>query len=134
MYIPKLLRNLKAYTSAMLLGDWLILIASSLFIIMLFQNLWSHQHATKVQIRIADTIYGTYSLNQQREIRIQGPLGPATISIMHGKARFSQAPCHNQYCVHQGWLSRSGQAAICLPNQLSLVLLGETPHFDSLNY
>lgn len=118
----------------MLAGDWLIVIASSVLVIFLFQHLWSHEHATTVQIRLDDTVYGTYSLNQQRDIHVNGTLGKATISIINGKARFSQSPCHNQYCVHQGWLSRSGQAAICLPNQLSLELIGETKHYDSLNY
>lgn len=134
MRMFKLLRNIKAKTSAMLIGDWCILIASSVLVILLFQHLWSHEHATNVQIRLGDTIYGTYSLNQQRDIHIHGTLGNATISIVNGKARFSQSPCHNQYCVHQGWLSKSGQAAICLPNQLSLELVGETKHYDSLNY
>jgi hypothetical protein len=134
MRMFKLLRNIKAITSAMLIGDWLIFIASSVLIIVLFQQLWSHERATTVQIRLGDTVYGTYSLNQQRDIHVKGTIGNATISIMNGKARFAQSPCHNQYCVHQGWLSRSGQAAICLPNQVSLELVGETKHYDSLNY
>jgi hypothetical protein len=129
-----LLRNIKAITRIMLAGDWLMVMASSMLVILLFQHLWSHEHATTVQIRLGDTVYGTYSLNQQRDIHVKGTLGHATISIMNGKARFSRSPCHNQYCVHQGWLTRSGQVAICLPNQLSVELIGETKHYDSLNY
>jgi hypothetical protein len=130
----KRLHQIKLNTNALLIGHWWILIASSLLVNYLFQHLWSHDHATNVQIRLGNTVYGTYSLNQQRDIHVHGALGNATISIQNGKARFSQSPCHNQYCVHQGWLSRSGQAAICLPNQLSLELVGETKQYDSLNY
>jgi hypothetical protein len=126
--------KLKSLTQELLAGDWLVLISSSLFVIYLFQTLWTNEHAAKVQIRLGDKIYATYSLNQQREIHVHGKLGDATISIAQGKARFSKSPCHTQYCVHQGWLTHSGQAAICLPNQISLELLGENKPYDTLNY
>ncbi len=115
-------------------GDWLVVLAGLLCVFYLFQTLWSNEHATKVQIRLGDKIYATYSLNQQREVHVHGKLGDAVISIAQGKARFAKSPCHTQYCVHQGWLTRAGQAAICLPNQISLELLGETKPYDSLNY
>jgi len=129
-----LLAKLKDLTQAFLPGDWLVLIASTLCVIYLFQTLWTNEHAAKVQIRLSDKIYATYSLNQKREIHVHGKLGDATISIAQGKARFAKSPCHTQYCVHQGWLTHAGQAAICLPNQISLELLGETKPYDTLNY
>ena len=115
-------------------GDWLVIIASSLVVVYLFKSLWSHEHATKVQIRIGEKVYGTYDLNLARDVQVQGALGTAVIHIAHGKVRFATSPCHNQYCVHQGWLNRSGQAAICLPNQVSLELVGEKKPYDTLNY
>lgn len=115
-------------------GDWLTVIASVVMIMYLFQTLWTNEHAAKVQIRLGDKLYGTYSLNQKRDIHVHGPIGTATIHIAQGKARFSKSPCNNQYCVHQGWLSHTGQAAICLPNQISLELVGEEKPYDSLNY
>ncbi|HEY0841253.1 NusG domain II-containing protein [Methylotenera sp.] len=126
--------RIKSKTHVMRAGDWCVLTAGIVLVAVLFQQLWSHDGATRVQIRLGDTIYGTYSLNQQRDIHVEGAIGSATVSIMNGRARFSKSPCHNQYCVHQGWLSRSGQAALCLPNQLSLELIGETKNYDSLNY
>lgn len=128
------LLNPKSLTKHVLIGDWLVIMVSLLCVFYLFKTLWTTEHAAKVQIRLADKIYGTYSLNQQREIHIHGKLGDAVISISQGKVRFAKSPCHTQYCVHQGWLTRAGQAAICLPNQISLELLGETKPYDSLNY
>ncbi len=130
----KHLAKLKKLNQALLAGDWLVLLISTLAVIYLFQTLWTNEHAAKVQIRLGDKIYATYSLNQQREIHIHGKLGDAIISIAQGKARFAKSPCQSQYCVHQGWLTRAGQAAICLPNQISLELLGETKPYDTLNY
>ncbi len=128
------LAKLKSLTQEFLAGDWLVLTIGTLCVIYLFQTLWTNEHAAKVQIRLGDKIYATYSLNQQREIHVHGKLGDATISIAQGKARFAKSPCHTQYCVHQGWLAHAGQAAICLPNQISLELLGETKPYDTLNY
>jgi hypothetical protein len=117
-----------------LLGDWLVLIASLIIVIFLFQSLWVREPASKLKIRLADKVIGTYDLNQTRELHIHGPKGEAIISIQQGKVRFKQSPCTNQYCVHQGWLSRAGQVAICLPNQISLQLMGAKSPYDSLNY
>ena len=125
--------NLRVFKH-LLLGDWLVMLASMLGVLYLFQTLWSNEHAAKVQIRLGDKVYATYSLNQQRDIHVHGKLGDAVISIAQGKARFAQSPCHTQYCVHQGWLTHAVQAAICLPNQISLELLGENKPYDSLNY
>ncbi len=115
-------------------GDWLIIVASVVVVGLLFTSLWSFEPAAKLRIRQGDKVYGTYSLNQTRLLSIHGPLGDSIISIKAGQVRFVSSPCHNQYCVHQGWLKRAGQAAICLPNQVSLELLGAKKAYDSLNY
>ena len=111
----------------------MILALSAALVLWLFTSLWSNQPASKVRIRTGDKIFATFSLNQDRTVQVAGPLGISQIIIQHGKVRFIESPCHNQYCVHQGWLSRAGQAAVCLPNRISVELLGEK-RFDSLNY
>jgi hypothetical protein len=117
-----------------LIGDWLVIIANFALVILMFQNFWSFEHASKLKIRQGNQIIGTYDLNQTRELHIKGPIGESIVLIEQGKVRFKQSPCHNQYCVHQGWLSRTGQVAICLPNQISLQLIGAKSNYDSLNY
>jgi hypothetical protein len=118
----------------LLIGDWLVIITSFALVILMFQNFWSFEQASKLKIRQGNKIIGTYDLNQTRELHIKGPIGESIIVISQGKVRFKQSPCHNQYCVHQGWLGRAGQVAICLPNQISLQLIGAKSNYDSLNY
>lgn len=115
-------------------GDWLVIIVSLILVVGAFQTLWHNEHAAKLRIRQGDAIYATLSLDQERAIDIHGPLGNSRIVIHRGQVRFEHSPCTNQYCVHQGWLSRAGQVAICLPNQVSLELLGSNKPYDSLNY
>jgi hypothetical protein len=117
-----------------LLGDWIVMIISLVAILFLFKTLWVNAPASELQIRQGSQIIGTYDINQTKELHIHGPIGESQISIADGKVRFKQSPCTNQYCVHQGWLKKAGQVAICLPNQLSLQLLGEDKPYDSLNY
>ena len=117
-----------------LLGDWLVIIASLIMVVTMFQQFWGFEHASKLKIRQGNKIIGTFDLNQKRELHIHGPLGDTLIVIDQGKVRFKQSPCNNQYCIHQGWLSLAGQVAICLPNQISLQLIGAKKTYDSLNY
>ena len=124
----------KPHLPILLYGDWLIIGISAGLVALLFATLWSFEPAAKLRIRQGNKIYGTYSLNQTRILNIHGPLGDSVITIKAGQAKFVSSPCHNQYCVHQGWLKRTGQAAICLPNQVSLELLGTKKTYDSLSY
>jgi hypothetical protein len=128
-------KNMQAkFNNKPLIGDWLVIIVSVAAVIIMFQQFWSFEQATKLKIRQGNQIIGTYDLNQTRDLHIHGNLGDALISISQGKVRFKQSPCNNQYCVHQGWLSRAGQVAICIPNQISLQLMGAKSSYDSLNY
>ena len=117
-----------------LIGDWLVILAGLMAVIFMFQQFWSFAPANKLKIRQGNKIIGIYDLNQTREIIVRGAIADAKISILQGKVRFKQSPCNNQYCVHQGWLSHAGQVAICLPNQISLQLMGAKSSYDSLNY
>lgn len=116
------------------MGDWLVIMLGLISVILLFQYFWVTTPASKLKIRQANQIIGIFDLNQNRELHIKGAMGESQISIQNGQVRFKQSPCRNQYCVHQGWLSRAGQVAICLPNQISLQLMGAKIMYDSLNY
>lgn len=118
----------------LLVGDYLCILLGLICVIFLFKTLWHSEHAAKLQIRQGDKIFATLSLDQDRTIDVAGPLGNTRIVIAQGKARFLSSPCPNQYCIHQGWLSHLGQAAICLPNRVSLELLGGKKPYDSLSY
>lgn len=130
------MKNLALYTSlkALRVGDVIVILLSIVILAGLYSHLWQREQATRMQIMQGDKVVGTYSLNQTRDIHIHGALGESVIQIAEGRVRFVKAPCMNQYCVHQGWLNRAGQAAVCLPNELLLQLLTSEKPFDSLSY
>lgn len=117
----------------LLWGDWLVLALSIVLLFCLWAQFTPGGQAQKCQIRQAGRLLGTYDLQQERHISVSGRIGNSLIHIHQGRVRFEHAPCHNQYCVQQGWLNRAGQVALCLPNEVSIHLLGERG-FDSLSY
>lgn len=115
-------------------GDWLILALGTAAVVLLFAALWQDEPAGKLRIRAGDQVYATLSLAQKRTLDVPGPLGISRIEIDNGRARVASDPGRHQYCVKQGWLTRAGQIAMCLPNQVSVELLGGEKAYDSLNY
>ena len=87
-----------------------------------------------VQVNFQGKTYGNFSLFQNKNISLIGKEGESIIEIKAGRARFKSAPCNNQYCVQQGWVHLTGQMLICIPNEVSIEILGKTKAYDSLNY
>ena len=63
-----------------------------------------------------------------------GPLGQTSVEVARHRVRVLRDPGPRQLCVKQGWLSQAGQAALCLPNQVSVEITGASRIYDSLNY
>lgn len=115
-------------------GDWLTLTLGAMLTIWLGANLWSSAKPQKALIRSGGQLFAEARLDQAQRIRVPGPLGESIIEIQAGRARVAADPSPRQLCVKQGWLLHVGDAALCLPNQLSVELAGETRRFDSLSY
>lgn len=123
-----------SYLAAFRWGDALIVLIGIALVALLFNTLWLGEVASKVQIRAGDQVFSTLSLNQNRTVEVPGPLGYTVVAIDNGRARVASDPSPRQYCVHQGWLTQAGQVAMCLPNQVSVELIGNSKPYDSLNY
>ncbi len=115
-------------------GDSLIILISLIFIFFTFKNFWHFETGSVVQVNFQGKIYGNFSLFQDRKISLIGNEGESIIEIKSGRTRFKSAPCRNQYCIQQGWIHFTGQMLICIPNELSIEILGKTKAYDSLNY
>lgn len=115
-------------------GDWLVLAGGMLFTVWLGQTIWNGGAADKAIIRSGGKIFMEAPLSRDRSIEVPGPLGISTVAIHNHQARIARDPSPRQYCVRQGWLSRAGEIAVCLPNQVSVELSGGAKQYDSLNY
>lgn len=115
-------------------GDWLTLLSGSVCVVWLMLSLWSSELADKAVIRSGGKIFREVPLSRDQSIEVPGPLGVSLILIQHRKVRIASDPGPRQYCVRQGWLEHAGEIALCLPNQVSVELLGSHKRYDSLNY
>lgn len=57
-----------------------------------------------------------------------------TIQVENDAVRVTDASCPDKDCVHRGFISRSGQSIVCLPNHLSVVLENGEAEYDALLY
>ena len=110
-------------------GDWLVLAGGLALVAGL--ALHAPAAADRVTIKQGGRTFLESGLRIDRLIAVSGPLGITRVEIRDGRVRVQADPSPRQLCVRQGWL-RPGEAAICLPNRVS-VELGRAA-YDSLNY
>jgi hypothetical protein len=115
-------------------GDWLTLLLGCICVVLLTIKLWSGELADKALIRSGGKIFREVPLSRDQNVEVPGPLGTSVIAIKNRKARIQSDPSPRQYCVRQGWLQQAGEIALCLPNQVSVELVGSHKRYDSLNY
>lgn len=74
------------------------------------------------------------SLHEDRTLEVAGALGVSTLEVKDGQIRFLASPCPGQQCVHNGWIHFGGDVLTCLPNKISVAILGGEQRFDSVNF
>jgi hypothetical protein len=62
-----------------------------------------------------------------------GAGGEIVIRAERRRIRILRSDCPDGDCVRTGWLSRPGDAAVCLPNRLVLKIAGEA-EYDAVTY
>lgn len=115
-------------------GDVGVLLAGGGLVVGLAVFAWGGHRGDTAVIRAAGQIVKTAALTHAQSFSVDGPLGTTEIEIEPGRARVAADPSPRQLCVKQGWLTQSGQAALCLPNQVSLEIRGRTAAYDTLGY
>jgi len=50
---------------------------------------------------------------------------PGVIEAEKCRIRFREASCPDQVCVGTGWISKNGQIAVCLPENIMIKIVGE---------
>jgi hypothetical protein len=111
-----------------------VLVLSLALVVILFTHFWLSPAGQKLLIKRGGEVFLTASLARPFMVAVPGPLGMTQVEVDNQRARVVSDPSPRQLCVHQGWISHEGEAAICLPNQVSLEIVGSTRRYDSLNY
>lgn len=115
-------------------GDWVTLLLGGALVTGLTIHFWGGARGDTVLVRAQGKVVEQTSLRTARILTVAGPLGHTLIEIQPGRARVARDPSPRQLCVKRGWLSRAGEAALCLPNQVSVEIRGAVRAYDSIAY
>lgn len=78
-----------------------------------------------IEITVDGGLYGSYPLNQAREIVVESPYGSNKVVIENGEAFVSEADCPDKICVKTPPVSRDGEIICCLPHRMFVEVSGE---------
>lgn len=128
------MKRLRPWLHLLRPGDYLVLLLAIVATVLAARTLWSGDTPSVAVVRAGGRAVARLPLDQPTRFRVQGPQGTTEIEIQAGRARVASDPGARQYCVKQGWLTRSGAAAICAPNEVSVQLEGRRSPYDSMSY
>lgn len=101
-------------------------------------NYFSNKQSGQVQILVDGEPYGTYSLYDSLEIKVETPNGYNVVKISDGVARVTEADCPDLLCVKMHAISTKNQVICCLPHRVVIRVIsdqnGEENLVDSETY
>lgn len=115
-------------------GDLLVLVSAGLLTSALFLHAWSKPAGDTLLVRAQGKLMVRAALDRDADYAVPGSLGLSRIEVRQGRVRVTADPGPKQICVQQGWVSRAGEALLCLANQVSVEVGGGARPFDSINY
>ena len=87
--------------------------------------------ADVVTVKVDGKVTGTYPLDKDQKIKING--GTNILTIKNGKAKMTDADCPDQLYVHQKAASKNHESIICLPNKVVVEVNGnKESEFDAV--
>jgi hypothetical protein len=132
MHIPARLSALRRWLTG---ADIAVLLITAGAIGWSYAALWSHTgSAQEVEIWSRGQRVETLVLAEDRQLKITGALGVSHIEIKDAQVRFLDSPCSNKLCVLSGWHRHAGDTTACLPNQVSVRILGRDRRYDAINF
>lgn len=98
---------------------FVLLAAAAGFVLMITQT----GNGSRVEITVDGEVYGVYDLDQDQTIEI----GETNICRIEDEEVWMEwADCPDQLCVHQKKISSSNETIVCLPNRVTLTVLGKS--------
>lgn len=115
-------------------ADWVLLLALLAGLPWLYLQLWSGNPGQQLAILAEGAPPRILPLHPDQELRIAGTLGESVVRIEQGRARFIASACSNKVCIQRGWIGEAGETSACLPNRVSIQVLGRDARYDAVNF
>ena len=86
------------------------------------------QDGAYVVVKVDGEEVATYSLSEDGKYELNG--GTNILRIEGGKAYLTDANCPDHLCVNQGKIDQTGETITCLPNRLTVTVVGADDDTD----
>ena len=115
--LKKILGNKKLVADVILIASVLLLSLSVLLIVNL-----TREPGASARVTVDGRVVADYPLSVDGEYVLNG--GSNILVIEGGSAYMKHADCPDGLCVKQRKKSRSGERIVCLPNRVSIEIIG----------
>lgn len=100
----------------------------------LYAAVWAGGSSQTARITVSGQPPVDIDLTVDQHIHVHGVLGESRLQVADGRIRFVASPCRHKVCVRSGWQSSRMDATACLPNRVSVAMVGGNPTYDAVNF
>lgn len=73
------------------------------------------------------------NLSQNEKFFVSGQIGETTIEVFDGTIKVISSDCPQKLCVRQGGIRQTGEIIVCVPNRLTISIMGTRKNkFDAI--
>lgn len=104
----------------------IIVIVSLLLLsaVVLIATTLSRQGGASIEVTVGGELVGTYSLGTDAVYELNG--GTNILTVSGGVAYMSDSNCPDHTCENTGRVRYVGEMIVCLPNRITVTVVGET--------
>jgi len=107
-----------------LFSKWDVLLLAILLTVVLISTLNLGRGGLICEIRVDGKVTQKIPMTEDREFYLlQNPL--IRFAVRDGAVGFIESDCPDKICVNTGFLRYNGQMAVCLPNRVSIRVVGK---------
>lgn len=89
--------------------------------------------AAALKVTVDSQVYGTYTLDEDRNITVEQNGHTNKITISNGRVSMAFSDCHGQDCVMSHPIDNTGEQIVCLPNKVVLEIEGGESGYDTIS-
>ena len=86
------------------------------------------KNVDSIEIYMDNKLYKTYDINDKEEIKIKSKEGYNIVKIHDKGVEIIEASCPDKVCIHQGFITKSSERIVCLPNKVHIKITTEDNH------
>ncbi len=105
------------------------------FILLIEYGFFQRRSDKVVVIRSDGKIVKELQIEKNVFFEVKSKEGHLFVEIRNGKVKVINSTCKDKLCEKEGWISNVGESIICLPNRISVSIIGKNGEkIDTVTY